>query len=101
MTKQERAEYMREYRQKNREQINSNARYYYKQNKERLAEKNRENAKRYYDSHKGDPEFIKKQREAHKRYVEKNREKWNAYNRELYHRRAEEYRMLKAERSGT
>lgn len=54
MTKEERAEYMKKYRDENREQINANKRYWYKQNRERLVKKQREQ----YRAKKGE-EYVK------------------------------------------
>lgn len=42
-------------------------------------EKTREYHKRYYEEHKNDPGYKAKQAANHKRWVENNRDRWNAY----------------------
>ena len=88
MTKEERKEYMKKYRQEHREQINANRRYWAAQNLERYREYNRRNSKAYYERHKDDPEFKAKCKESSKRWVENNRDRWNAYQTERYKRKA-------------
>ena len=97
MTKEERAEYMKKYRKEHREQINANQRYYYKHRKEELIEKNRKRSKeyyyankekqseymkKYYAEHKDDPEFMKQKRRTFERWLNNNRDRYNAYQRE-------------------
>jgi hypothetical protein len=87
MTKEERREYMRNYRAENREQINANKRYWLKRNPEKVkAQAKKDNAKAY-EKCKNDPERMAKRREATKRWQENNRDKWNAYCRERYHKK--------------
>ena len=42
----------------------------------------RERNKRYRERHKNDPEYKAKRKAHHQKWLEKNREKWNAYMRE-------------------
>lgn len=103
-TKEERAEYMKKYREEHRDQLNANKRYWYKQNRERLVKKQREaytGEKRekhlvyiraYYEKHKDDPEYKARNRENQRRWQEKNSERLNAYKREQYRaKKGEEY----------
>ena len=90
MTKDERREYMRNYRAENREQINANKRYWLKRNPEKV----KAQAKKAYEKHKNEPEYKARQAKVQKRWRENNREKWNAYYREYYKRKK------LAERSG-
>ncbi len=94
MTKEERKVYMKKYRQEHREQINANRRYWAAQNIERYREYNRRNAHAYYEKHKDDPEFKAKLKEASKKWVEKNRERNRAYQRERYRQKAIEQREV-------
>lgn len=88
MTKEERAEYMKRYREEHREQTNANQRYYRNQNKERT----RELARNYYHRHKDDPEFMRRRREAVNRWMDKNRDEWNARQREYQRKKRERKR---------
>jgi hypothetical protein len=93
-TKEYRAEYMKKYREEHREQLKANRRYYYQRNKKNIlqpnpkaAEENNVRVKRHYHSHKHDPEFKKKRNERVKRWIDNNRDRWNAYQREYYRKR--------------
>ena len=79
-TKEYRAEYMKKYREKNREQINANKRYWLKRHPERASEDSR----KYYEKHKGDPKYKAQRNEAYKRWRDNHRDEWNAYQREYY-----------------
>lgn len=110
MTEEERkAEYMRKYRAEHREEINANARYWKSHNKEKVneyqrrykqtlegREKNRMASKAYYDRNKNDPEFMAKKRANAQRWIENNRERFNAYQRERYHRKKLAERAVEA-----
>lgn len=101
-TKEYRAEYMKKWREENKEQIKANRRYYYQHHKEKILEQNNPSgiayrnlhreeintkAKEWYYSHKNDPEFKKKAYANTKRWIENNRDKWNAYYREYKRKR--------------
>ena len=94
-SKEERAEYMRKYREKNREKINAYRREYYLKSilngtlkyYPANSEKQREYRKSYYQLHKNELSYKEARKEATKRWVEKNREKWNAYQREYCKKR--------------
>lgn len=102
-TKEERAEYMRKWREEHREEIRASRRYYYKRNREKVLAANRPsniayrnlhreelNAKQraYYAAHKDDPVFKRKAYENTKRWIENNRDKWNERQREYKKRKA-------------
>ena len=91
MTKDERREYMRNYRAENRDRINANKRYWLKRNPEKV----KAQAKKDYQKHKDDAEYKAKQYKAWKRWHESHKEQFNAYQREYYQRKK------LAERSGT
>lgn len=44
--------------------------------------KNRLAAKTYYENHKDDPEYKQMKKDSHNKWLEKNRDRWNAYQRE-------------------
>lgn len=50
----------------------------------------RERNKRYYAEHKDDPEYKAKHNELSKKWVEENRDRWNAYQREYRRKRKAE-----------
>ena len=98
-TKEERAEYMKKYLEEHREQIKANRRYWHEHNRERVKRVNkaykdahqdemREYLKKYYEVHKNDPDFKDKQKRWHDKWIENNRDKWNAYCREYRKRKA-------------
>lgn len=86
-TKEYRAEYMKRYRQENRELINASKRYWRRLNREKERARARVNFKNYYDRHKDEDTFKQKQYDAFKKWVANNREKYNAYQREYRKRR--------------
>lgn len=90
MSKEERAAYMKRYREEHKEEIRANQEYYRKQNKERYIESSRVYTRKYHNAHKNDPEYRRKRCECTKRWIEKNRDRWNAYQRERYHKRKEQ-----------
>jgi hypothetical protein len=92
---------MKEYREKNREQIYANRRYWEQHNIEMVREQNRLASKRYYEKKMSDPEFRKKRCEYYKQYHRDNRERWNAYQRAYYLRKTEAKRLAEAEGRGT
>lgn len=69
-----RKEYMRLWRQKNKEKIKEDRKRYYQEHKEEI------NSKR-----KNDEEFLSKKRIAQKKYRDKNRKKINESKRKYYH----------------
>jgi hypothetical protein len=112
MTKEEKAAYMKKYREEHLEEINANRRYWYRQNKERVKQYNktyyeahrttpprpkrtwdetrdahRVVCKKYYEKNKNDPEFKAMLRASQAKWLEKNRDKWNAYLREYRKRK--------------
>jgi hypothetical protein len=86
-TKEERAEYMKRYRQENRERINASKRYWLRLNRERERARSRKDSKNYYDRHKDEADFKQKKCAAVKNWVANNRERWNAYQREYKKRK--------------
>lgn len=87
-TKEERAEYMKRYRQEHREELNASKRYRYRLNLERERARSRANAKIFYENHKNDAEFKRKRNENVKKWEAKNRERRNALQRAYYARKA-------------
>ena len=53
----------------------------------KYAAANREQGKQYYAEHKDDPEYKAKRGANYKRWREKNKDKWNAYQREYRRKR--------------
>ena len=98
-TKEYRTEYMRKWRAEHREEM----REYYKQYRikhfwdikyyKSPPEKRKIYNKTYYEKHKNDEEFKKRSRECYKRWREKNRDKWNAYQREQKAKKRAEERV--------
>lgn len=86
-TKEYRAEYMKNYRAENRDQINANKRYWLKHNPEKVKAQAKKDNKKFYEKHKNDPKYKARNAESTKRWRENNRDKWNAYCRERYHRK--------------
>ena len=84
-TKEERAAYMKKYREEHREELNANRRY----NRQRHPERAKAVSKAYYERHKNDPEYKKRAKENTKRWIANNRDYWNAY--------CKDYRLRKAE----
>lgn len=76
MTKEERREYQRRYYIEHRDKINANARYRFHHN-EKIREKNRAKARKYYQDHKHDPEFMAKRYASMAKYQKKLKEKKN------------------------
>lgn len=74
MNKEEKAAYMKKYREEHLEEIKANRRYWYRQNKERVKQYN----KTYYETHGAT---------CQAKWLEKNRDKWNAYMREYRKRK--------------
>ena len=91
MTKDERREYMRNYRAENRDQINANKNYWRKRNPEKV----KAHAKKAYEKHKDDPEYKAMKNQNFKRWRNNHRAEYNAYQRAYYQRKK------LAERSGT
>lgn len=86
-TKEQRAEYMKRYRQENRERINANQRYWYRIHLEQERERSRADSKTYYDKHKDEDTFKQRRYAAVKKWIANNREKYNDYQREYQKRR--------------
>lgn len=86
-TKEERAEYMKRYRQEHREELNASKRYWYRLNLERERERSRANAKIFYETHKDNTEFKQKRCENVKNWIANNRERHNANQRKCYARK--------------
>ena len=78
MTNEERAAYMKKYRQEHKEQIKANQEYYRAQNPDLVNAYSR----KYHNTHKDDPEYKRKKKENFYKWLEKNRDKYNAYQRE-------------------
>lgn len=74
MTKEEMAEYQRRYWAENRDRLNANARYRFHHNEE-VREKNRVKARKYYQDHKHDPEFMAKRYASIAKYRRKKKGK--------------------------
>lgn len=97
MTKEERAEYMRKYRAEHREEIKACRREHYiksilngtLKDYPKDPEKVREYNKAYYQRHKQEirEKYKEARKEATKRWIENNRDKWNAYQREYQRNR--------------
>lgn len=98
-TKEYKAEYAKKYNEEHQEQIKANRRYWYEHNRERVKRVNkayrdshpdkvRECIKKYYEAHKNDPDFKEKQKQYNKKWLDNNREKYNAYQREYRKRKA-------------
>lgn len=83
-TKEERAEYMKKYRQEHREELNASRRYWYRLNLERERARSRANGKIFYERHKDDAEFKRKKNEVSKKWEANNRERRNALQRKYY-----------------
>ena len=75
-TKEERAEYMKKYRAKNRERLNENQRYWRRHNKEEQAVASRERMKKWREENR------EQYNAYHREYYRNNRDKWSAYQRE-------------------
>lgn len=82
--KEKHREYMRNYRREHRDEINANARLRYRRDPERY----RNYWRKTYEQAKDTPEYKLKNRTYQKAWREKNREKYNTYQREYYRRKA-------------
>ena len=92
-SKEERADYMKKYRKENRDQINSNRRYYYRQNREyeifrqnEYLKEHPEVRKKWIDKNKDkvrayQREYKREHPEIHENWLSNNRERWNEYQR--------------------
>ena len=93
--KKDRNEYIREYREKNREKLAEYRRQYRKTHAEKekitrqkycarpdIKEKRRANSKKYYETHKNDPEYAAKRKAYHAEWQRKNKDRVNEYRRE-------------------
>jgi hypothetical protein len=69
-TIEQRAEYMKRYREEHQDQIKANKRYWHKKH----PNKSNEYFKKYYEAHKNEPEFKAKRKEAQKRWRENHRD---------------------------
>lgn len=87
MTKEERAEYHKKYREEHREQINANQRYWRKHNPEKVKKQAKKDNAKAYEKRKNDPEFKAMQNQRWKKWYDNNRDKFNAYCRERYHQK--------------
>lgn len=87
MTKEELAEYQKKYREEHRAQINANKRYWRKHNPEKAKVQAKKDNAKAYEKCKNDPKYKAKRNEYAKRWRENNRDKWNAYCRERYHKK--------------
>ena len=93
-SKEKRADYMKKWREENREQISANRKYYYLQNREHelarqneyrkehpevynnWVDKNRDRVRAYQR------EYNRSHPEIHENWLSNNRERWNEYQRE-------------------
>ena len=88
-TKEQRAEYMKKYRQENREQLNASRRYWYRLNLERERARSRACYKSYYEKHKDEADFKQKRYKVVKNWIANNREHYNAKQRKKYYAKKE------------
>lgn len=92
-TKEERAAYQKRWRENNPDKVkeyrrrayaksilNGTLKYYPPNPK--FQKFQREYNRRYYEKHKNDEDYKARQKANHKRWREKNRDKWNAYQNE-------------------
>ena len=80
MTKEERSEYNRRYREEHRDQINAGVRYRYHHN-EKIRERNRKKARKWYQDHKHSPEIMAKKYASNARY--RMKKKGNEHERQI------------------
>lgn len=86
-TKEERAEYMKQYRKEHREELNASKRYWYRLNLTRERARSRANGKIYYEKHKDDADFKQRNYANYKRWVANNRLHNNEYQRKYLARK--------------
>ena len=82
-------EYMKEYREKNREKIREQNIGYYEKNKEKYREYREKNREKYREYNR---EYYEKNREKHREYYEKNKEKSREQSREYKKKNREKIR---------
>ena len=84
-------EYQKKYREEHNAELAEKRRQYYQKNREKEREYNakperrekaRECARRYYERHKNDPEYIANDRANHAKWQRENKDRINAYQRE-------------------